>query len=856
MMMRTLSLLLVFSFLTGIVFCQPLFPADGKVFRSDVIPRVEITINEDSLKWLYNNVLSDKEFDALFVYTVAGVPDSVSHVGFGLRGNTSRHSAKKSFKVSFNTFSKGKKFHGLEKMNLNGEHNDPSLIRSHLTWGLFKSMQVVAPRSNHVEVYINKRYYGLYINVEHVDEEFVESRFGNNFGNLYKCLYPANLAYLGGNKTDYKKNGYELKTNTDQDDFSDLIGFVEALSNSTPNQFPEKIEPIFNVNAFLRNLAVEIFTGHWDAYSFNKNNFYLFKNVSTGKFEFIPYDTDNTFGIDWFGIDWANRNIYSWWNPDDPRPLTSKIFENQSYKDRFSFFLNQLVTIYANPDTYFSEIDAIKSKINPSAANDPYRPIDYGWGFEDFNKSYTLPMGKHVKYGLKPFITTRINSIRQQLILRPIAPIIENVVHSIPQLNQPTAIQLNITDDQPAVVAKVYYQINHGATNSLQLILNPDNKYKAELPALDQPATLSYYIEATDTDGKKSREPSVGVYSLHVTLSNASLVLSEFLSSNKTGIVDNYGGDEDWIEIKNTGNQSVNLKGKYLSDDLANPTKFELPDVTIEPNHFYLVWADEDGGQGLNHANFKLNADGESIGLFDSYENNFSAISFLTYTSQKTDVSTGINSSGKWENQAFITPMGENGSTNVAFITFSFNMNRQIRQGSFNPEKDYIDVAGTFNNWSGTVKVFDGNQDGIYQYTAFGFQANETIQYKARINGNWNTAEFPELGGNGNRFYTLHSNHNRVDHWYNDETSAKMALEKPDGGIRVFPNPSRSGNFMVESPSKIRTIEIFSLAGDLVYRKEVDNEHQTKIFAVLRKGWYLIRVKSQEGEYQSKVLVD
>ncbi len=855
--MRQISILLFFLFiLTNQVFSQPLFPAEGKVFRTDVIPRVDITVNEDSLKWIYNNVQSDREFDALFVYTAAGMADSVSHVGFGLRGNTSRNSAKKSFKVSFNAFSPGKKFHGIEKMNLNGEHNDPSIIRSHLTWGLFKSMQVVGSRSNHVEVYINRRYYGLYINVEHVDEEFVESRFGNKFGNLYKCLYPADLSYLGDNKTEYKKNGYELKTNTDKDDFSDLIGFIKALNSATPDQFPEKIEPIFNVNAFLRYLAVEIFTGHWDAYSFNKNNYYLFNNVSTGKFELIPYDTDNTFGIDWAGIDWANRDIYNWWNNWENRPLTSKIFENQTYKDRFSFFLNQLLTIYAKTDTYFSTIDAIKSKINIPAANDPYRSLDYGWSFENFNQSYTIAMGKHVTYGLKPFITTRINSIRQQLVLRPIAPIIENVVHTIPQLNQPTTIHLNITDDQANPTGRIYYQTNNGAYNTLLLTRNPDDKYVAELPALNQPATLNYYIEATDTDGKTTREPSVGIYSLQFGLSNTSLVLTEFLSSNKTGIVDNYGGHEDWIEIKNTGNQPVNLKGKYLTDDLANPTKFELPDVTIEPNHYYLVWADEDGRQGLNHANFKLSASGESIGLFDSYENNFTTISTLNYTSQKTDVSTGINQSGAWESQPFITPMGENGSSAVAFITFRFNMNRQIAQGNFNPENDYIDVAGTFNNWTGTVNVYDGNKDGIYQYTAFGFQANETIQYKARINGNWDTAEFPELGGNGNRFYTLQSNHNWVDHWYNDEKSAKFALVKPGDGFKVYPNPARSGNFTVESPSIIKTVEIFSLTGNLVFRKEVINEDKTEIRAELKKGMYLVKVKSHEGELQCRVLVN
>ena len=75
--------------------------------------------------------------------------------------------------------------------------------------------------------------------------------------------------------------------------------------------------------------------------------------------------------------------------------------------------------------------------------------------------------------------------------------------------------------------------------------------------------------------------------------------------------------------------------------------------------------------------------------------------------------------------------------TDVAFITFRFNMNKQITDGNFNPDADFIDVAGTFNDWLGDDQVYDGNNDGIYQYTAFGFTTGETIEYKARINANW-----------------------------------------------------------------------------------------------------------------------
>lgn len=52
-------------------------------------------------------------------------------------------------------------------------------------------------------------------------------------------------------------------------------------------------------------MTVQIFCDDWDGYIYNKNNFYLYHNTLTGKIEYLPYDVDNTFGIDWFGIDWS-----------------------------------------------------------------------------------------------------------------------------------------------------------------------------------------------------------------------------------------------------------------------------------------------------------------------------------------------------------------------------------------------------------------------------------------------------------------------------------------------------------------------------------------------------------------------
>ena len=207
---------------------QDLFPEAGPVYRDDLLPVIKLWLPADSLAKMYTNPESDHETEARFEFISGDFRDSLHSVGLRFRGNTSRRSDKKSFKISFNTFIQGQKFQGLEKMNINGEHNDPSVIRSKLCWDLNRMMGVPAPRANHVLLYINDQFKGVYINVEHIDEEFADLRFGSKKGNLYKCLWPADLTWLGANPDYYKfqmsgRRAYELNTNEDIDDYTDLF---------------------------------------------------------------------------------------------------------------------------------------------------------------------------------------------------------------------------------------------------------------------------------------------------------------------------------------------------------------------------------------------------------------------------------------------------------------------------------------------------------------------------------------------------------------------------------------------------------------------------------------------------------
>jgi hypothetical protein len=214
----------------------------------------------------------------------------------------------------------------------------------------------------------------------------------------------------------FGRRAYELKTNEDLDDYSGLADFIDILNNTSDAQFRSKISSRFHVNSFLKALAVEVLLGHWDNYGMNMNNYYLYDNPADGKFYYIPYDLDNTLGVDFFDVDWADWNIYQFMDQNADRPLVSRILAVQVYREEFTRMMDRLLREEFNSNALFPKIDRIKEKIQNSAERDQYRTYDYGFTIDDFNLSFTQRLDNfHVRYGLKPYIEERFSSAMSQL---------------------------------------------------------------------------------------------------------------------------------------------------------------------------------------------------------------------------------------------------------------------------------------------------------------------------------------------------------------------------------------------------------------------------------------------------------
>jgi len=141
------------------------------------------------------------------------------------------------------------------------------------------------------------------------------------------------------------------------------------------------------------------------------------------------------------------------------------------------------------------------------------------------------------------------------------------------------------------------------------------------------------------------------------------LFINEFMASNDSTICDEYDEYNEWVEIYYPGTDTLRLGGMYLTDDFSEPKKWQFPDTMLFFHGFLLIWADGEDGQGPMHTNFRLNRDGEQIGLFDTDEHGNALIDSVIFGLQTSDVSYGRlpDGSDHWEYFDSPTPGESNG---------------------------------------------------------------------------------------------------------------------------------------------------------------------------------------------------
>jgi spore coat protein CotH len=224
--------------------------------------------------------------------------ETLRQVGIRSRGAGSRDAVKPGLRVDFNRFVTEQQFHGYKTLVLDNLVQDPSMLRERLAFEVFEAMGIPAPQNAFTRLHVNGEYWGVYALVEAVSKRFLESRLGEDGGNLfdYEWASPYDFSYLGPDPSLYVPVPFEPETNEDSLDPGELVGFIRAINETPDETLLEVLESYLDLETFLTYVAVENAIAENDGLAGfdGVNNFYLYQYVGN-RFVFIPWDKDNAF---------------------------------------------------------------------------------------------------------------------------------------------------------------------------------------------------------------------------------------------------------------------------------------------------------------------------------------------------------------------------------------------------------------------------------------------------------------------------------------------------------------------------------------------------------------------------------
>lgn len=252
--------------------------------------------------------------------------------------------SRPSFKLNFEKLRPGRRHYGLERMTLNNNLQDPSNTHTCMSYKLFREAGVAAPRCNFARVSVNGKDLGTYSHVESIKKAFLKRNFDNDAGNLYE----AQIADFGENL----KDNFQLKTNREINDRSDLTAVVSALS-ATDENLPSLLSQVVDLDAFITFWAAEGVLGHWDGSTSNANNYFTYHNPDNGRFYFIPWGTDAALEQDSL-LDPGTGPLYRATN------IPSRLYKIPEYKEKYDARVLELLAQLWDAESLNAEVDRIR----------------------------------------------------------------------------------------------------------------------------------------------------------------------------------------------------------------------------------------------------------------------------------------------------------------------------------------------------------------------------------------------------------------------------------------------------------------------------------------------------------------
>ncbi len=328
--------------------CHPLY-------AEELLPTFELELSEQDWAALQQEYLEDRSRETLFPATFRYGGETVTGATVRLRGNNSSCGDKMQFAIAFNQVNGKGRFRGLRRLNL--DHGNCYVLEERLALSYLRDLGLPAACANHARLVVNGRYYGLFTNIEHLNQDFLRRQFGPfaDDGNLWK-------------------SGSALRTNESTTPPEQIERYWQARTL-------DAVDALTDLDEAVLEWAAEAVLPACDNYWLYGWNYYLYEHPQRGML-FLPTDMDCSFAL---LEDEIERDIFV---PAPLQPPADVVLESEVWRAKYLAAVRRSVEaldvaqLEARADRWWAQVaEALRT--------DPHGPY---YGEEDLR---TLKEGLH-----------------------------------------------------------------------------------------------------------------------------------------------------------------------------------------------------------------------------------------------------------------------------------------------------------------------------------------------------------------------------------------------------------------------------------------------------------------------------
>lgn len=172
-----------------------------------------------------------------------------------------------------------------------------------------------------------------------------------------------------------------------------------------------------DISSWMNYQAAGILFANLDSYSGSGHNYYLYHDLTDGKFKWIVWDVNEAFGNFTMGMNLEaiqNLSVLYIPSPAASRPLTNRMLQDAGFRSEYLERICQLSTEWFRTDLLFPLIDSLANAIRTDYYADPNKMFTNQEFEDNIVQAIPMPGGGQIA-GLKSFLTARRESLVQQM---------------------------------------------------------------------------------------------------------------------------------------------------------------------------------------------------------------------------------------------------------------------------------------------------------------------------------------------------------------------------------------------------------------------------------------------------------